>query len=139
MSKKTNIKLTAVKNVVKDFADIISARKIESVLCLLGVLLSCAVFRYIDGLSFTAWSLEIFDSLFRGGFSEFNDLMSQNLWSAPHGTLFDHEITCAIWGIWNLPLLLIHYIFKTDYVITAPMYMWSKLFLVVILLSLIHI
>lgn len=135
MSKKTNIKLTAVKNVVKDFADIISARKIESVLCLLGVLLSCAVFRYIDGLSFTAWSLEIFDSLFRGGFSEFNDLMSQNLWSAPHGTLFDHEITCAIWGIWNLPLLLIHYIFKTDYVITAPMYMWSKLFLVVILIA----
>ena len=135
MSKKTNTGSTTVKNVVKDFADIISARKIESVLCLLGVLLSCAVFRYIDGLSFTAWSLEIFDSLFRGGFSGFGELMSQNLWSAPHGTLFDHEITCAIWGIWNLPLLLIHYIFKTDHVITAPMYMWSKMFLVVILIA----
>lgn len=135
MKKEVNGKYKSVRGLMRDFSEIVSGHKIESVLSLLGTLVACAVFRYVDGLSFTAWSLEIYDSLFRGGVSGFGELMAQNLWSAPHGTLFDHEITCAIWGIWNLPLLLFHYMFNTDFVVTAPMYIWSKLFLVLLVMA----
>lgn len=130
MKEKPNGKCKLARSVIHDFLEIISGHKTESVLSLFGICVACAIFRYGDGLSFTAWSLEIYDSLFRGGVSGFGELMSQDLWGAPHGTLFDHEITCAIWGIWNLPLLIIHYIFDTDYIISAPMLIWSKMFLV---------
>ncbi len=135
MKDRENRRFNSVRSAAQDLLKIASGHKTESVLSLFGLLLACAVFRYIDGLSFTAWSLEIYDSLFRGGFPGFNELMAQNLWNAPHGTLFDHEITCAIWGIWNLPLLIIHYIFDTDFVISAPMYIWSKMFLVILVVA----
>lgn len=122
------IKINSIlKNMLSELKHIISNHKFECIVCLLGMLLSCVIFRYGDGLSLTAWSIEVYDAFFRGGFNGFGSIMSQNLWGAPHGVLSGFYFPSFVHGLWNLPLLIIHYIFDTDYVVTAPMYIWSKL------------
>ena len=123
------------RKVMNDFITIISNHKIESILCLIGCVLSCIMFRYGDGISYTAWSLEFWDAFFRGGFSGFHDIVGQNVWNAPHGLLYNQEVTCAVWGIWNLPVLLLQYIFNFERIVSFPILLWSKLFLVICVLA----
>lgn len=119
-----------------DLYDIFKSRKIECILFLIGCILSCVIFRYLDGLSLQAWALEMPDALFRGGISGFNEIFSQNLWNAPHGvTNSPFFIGNIIYSIWNLPVLLIHYIFNLECALTLPIRMWGKLFFVFMLLG----
>lgn len=107
----------------------------EAVICIVGSILACALFKYIDGLSIQAWALETSDAFLRGGIGGFSDIMSQNLWNAPHGAVplsGAIELSNLMYAIWNLPLVLIHYIFKTDYTIPFAARMWGKLFFVLI-------
>lgn len=120
------------QNVFSDLYDIFKRKKLECVLIVIGTILSCVFFRYMDGESMTAWSLEVWDAFFRGGFTGYNEIIQQNLWNAPHGILKDQIISCALWGVWNMPVLLIHYIFNTGFALSAPIMLWSKLFLVIV-------
>jgi len=105
----------------------------EAVICVVGSIFACALFKFVDGISLQAWALETSDAFLRGGISGFSDIMSQNLWNAPHkalplsGTIGPSNL---MYAIWNLPLVLIHYIFKTGYSIPFAARMWGKLFFV---------
>lgn len=106
---------------------------LESILCALGLEIFCVVFKYFDGTSLQAWALETGDAFFRGGFSGFNEIISQNLWNAPHGVVNGPFLTGnLLFTIWNLPVLLGHYIFRTGYGISFATRMWGKLFFVLL-------
>lgn len=110
--------------------DTVKSYKVECVLCALGMVMSMCIFKYMDAMSITAWSLEASDALFRGGFGGWGDIMAQNVWKAPHGAAISAYILPFDWllSLWNLPVLLIHYIFGTDPIVTMPILVWSKLF-----------
>lgn len=116
-----------------DFKEVFLNNKIECVICLVGFVFSCMLFKFVDGISLQSWALELPDALFRGGFKGFSEIIDQNLWNSPHGTV-NGIISVPLWiyAIWNLPVLIIHYIFNTGYEISFAARMWGKLFFVLL-------
>lgn len=126
-------KKTKAGNIFSEIFAIYSNYKPETLLCILGLGSFCVLFKYFDGTSLQAWALETGDAFFRGGYSRFNEILSQNLWGAPHGTVNGvFLISNLLFAIWNLPVLFIHYIFKTGYIITHLTRMWGQLFFVLL-------
>lgn len=121
-----------IKNNWIIFVEIIKAYKPECIICAIGIIVSSFLFKYLDCLSITAWSLEAVDSLFKGGFRNYSNILLQNLWGAPHGAISLSGILFQpldwLISIWNLPVLLIHYIFGTEPIVTMPIVIWTKFF-----------
>lgn len=128
--------MNKIKTVGSDFKEIFLNNKIECIICIIGFIASCALFKFVDGISIQSWALELTDALFRGGFSGFNDIIDQNLWQAPHGDV-NGVLSLPLWiyAIWNLPVLIFHYIFNTGYEISFLARMWGKLFFVLLAIA----
>lgn len=121
-----------------DLCEMFQMYKLESTICIVGAIVTCAMFKYIDGISLQAWALETGDAFLRGGLSGYSEILSQNLWKAPHGVLSlrgSLSIHNILYAAWNLPLLLIHYFFKTGYSISFCERMWGKLYLVLFVVA----
>lgn len=128
--------MAKLKHVFADLYYIFIQRKIECILFMIGCFFSCAVFKHSDIESLIAWSLEIPDAFIRGGISGYSEILSQNLWNAVHGVVYNpFSLFGIIYGIWNAPILFIHYIFDTGYSFTVPTLLWGKMFFVFLLLA----
>ena len=94
------------------------------------------VFRYIDGVSFTAWSVSFWDVLFSGnGGHDFTYSVGALRGSCHEGVLIEW-LTFFPWIIWNFPLWLTHPLSKNPDVSGMRCVLWSKMFLVVCLVVL---
>lgn len=137
MEKTKKHKFMRIRKVSADFYEIFRNYKAECIICVLGFIITCGFFRFVDGISIQSWALETADALFRGGFGKFNKILAQNLWNAPHGVANGaFMISNLLYAVWNLPVLLCHYIFKTDYTISFAACMWGKLFFVLLVIAL---
>lgn len=115
---------------VRGALELVRSYKIECILCAIGTLSAYLMFMYMDMYSLTAWSLENVDAFLRGGFNGFENIKLQDLWHAHHGVgAIAFSFSEFFWGIWNLPVLLLHYFFRTDCELTLAVMLWSKLFL----------
>lgn len=123
------------RNIFVEIYDIFKSRKSEFVLIIIGVILSYLIFDYWDGLTLTGWSLNFWDAFFRGGFDNFSEIMAQNIWHAWAGAVDLPELSTCVWGVWNIPILIIHYIFNTACEVTTPVLLWSRSFLVILVLA----
>ncbi|MCR4678882.1 MAG: hypothetical protein K5679_09015 [Lachnospiraceae bacterium] len=93
-------------------------------------------FRYIDGVSFTAWSVSFWDVLFSGnGGHDFTYSVGALRGSCHEGVLIEW-LTFFPWIIWNFPLWLTHPLSKNPDVSGMRCVLWSKMFLVVCLVVL---
>lgn len=123
--------------VFKTAAELFKTYKVETILCLISTVLAFFMFLYMDLNSLTAWSMDFVDGLLRGGFIGRNDIEAQNLWNAYHGATNEGFVfSLLFWGIWNLPVLLIHYFFKLPFELTEPIMFWSKLCLEIMVIGL---
>lgn len=123
-------------NLFKTASVLFRSYKAETVLCLITTTISFFMFLYIDLNSITSWSMDLTDGFLRGGFTGGEDIRAQNLWNAHHGAFPGNFLFSYLFlGIWNLPILLIHYFFKIPFELTEPVLFWSKLFLEIIVLA----
>ena len=120
-----------IKNEFKLFFNIVKEYKIES--CIIAVVgLICLIgFEYIDGVSFMAYSIEIWDALFSGRILELPQVLIENMRQAPHAGLNmgGGALIFLPWSIWNFPIWLTHTFPKISDVLTPLCLMWTKLFL----------
>lgn len=86
---------------------------------------SATIFLYMDILNTYDNSMLLMKSIFSGNFFNFYDYTIQN---AQTNYAANYEIFIYfIYGIWNLPVLLVSSIFGVDYIGSAWGYMWCKL------------
>ncbi len=87
---------------------------------------SSVIFLYMDMLNTFDNSVLFMKALFSGNFFNFYDYTIQNA-----GTNYaaNYEVLIyIIYGIWNLPVLILNSLFNVDYVGSAWCLMWCKLF-----------
>jgi len=113
----------------KDVCSIVQAYPVECVVMALGVIFMSIIFRYGDGLSITAWSVEIWDAIASGRLSDFTAVTTENLRGAPHGAC-GAIIQLLPWAIWNFPIWLTHPLNGSAYIFSSICVLWSKLFLI---------
>lgn len=94
------------------------------------------VFRYHDGVTFTAWSVTFWDSLFSGNVGQYFTYSVNSLRGAYHDASLVEWITFFPWIIWNFPLWLTHPASKNPDVGGMRCLLWSKMFLVMCLVIL---
>lgn len=94
------------------------------------------VFRYHDGVTFTAWSVTFWDSLFSGNVGQYFTYSVGSMRGAFHDASLVEWITFFPWIIWNFPLWLTHPASKNPDVSGMKCVLWSKMFLVVCLVVL---
>lgn len=93
-------------------------------------------FRYDDTVSFTAWSVTFWDSLFSGNLGQYFTYAMNNYRGAMHSAYHVSYITFFPWIIWNFPLWLLHPLSKNADVTGMKCVIWSKLFLILCLVVL---
>ncbi len=108
----------------------ISRHKVGYFSTALAAVICLIVFDYGDCISYTVWSVDIWEALFNGRIGEYFTVSAENKWGAPHGGNCYGVLWLVPWAVWNLPIWLIQTINGT-YVVDEPVFMiWSKLFLI---------
>lgn len=122
---------------VKSFND---KRKITGVQFMIGVIavsyvLTTVIFRYVDTISFTAWSVSFWDCLFEGKLNEFYSYTVLNIRGAAHGRVGGSWLTFFPWILWNFPIYLTHSSNMSLHVDSMACILWAKLFLLLCVLG----
>ena len=122
------------RNGIKGFFDAARAevirRPIEYLSVVSALIICLLLFDYVDCISYTVWSIDIWESLFNGRITEYFTVSAENKWGAPHGGNCYGVLWLVPWAIWNLPIWVIQTVNGT-YTVDEPVFMiWSKLFLV---------
>ena len=94
------------------------------------------VFRYDDTVSFTAWSVTFWDSLFSGNVGQYFTYAMNNYRGAVHNAYDVSYLTFFPWILWNFPLWVLHPLSGNADVTGMKCIIWSKLFLVLCLVVL---
>lgn len=108
--------------------------KIECAIIIAVAVVGLVGFQYVDGISLTAYSVEVWDAVFSGKLLSFQQIFVENMRNAPHGGGgFDgvRFIIFLPWAIWNFPLWLTHTFGANTDVLSLPCLIWSKTFLIV--------
>ena len=87
-------------------------------------------FDYIDGITETIWTLNLWDALFEGRILEYSAVTFENARGAPHPGDTGGFIQMLPWAIWNFPLWLMYPTPESGNIDTPGCIIWSKLFLV---------
>lgn len=95
-----------------------------------------SMFRYEDTVSFTAWCVTFWDSLFSGNLGHYFTYAQNNYRGAIHNAAYVPWITFIPWIIWNFPIYLFNPLSKNADVGGMKCIIWSKMFLVVCLIVL---
>ncbi len=98
-------------------------------LIIISYLLTALLFRYIDTVSFTAWSVGFWDCLFEGKLNEFYSYTVLNLRGAEQGVVEGSWLTFFPWILWNFPVYLTHTSPANMQVDSMTCVLWAKLFL----------
>ena len=100
------------------------------IVVVLPFLYMAALSKYIDCISYTAWSVEIWDALFSGRIREYFRVTAENFREAPHGGNVYGILYLLPWGIWNFPLWLSRIVLGKAAVASTLCLLWSKFFLI---------
>lgn len=108
--------------------------KIEYFLIIITTVIALLLFDYGDCIAYTAWSIEIWESLFNGRIGEYFTVSAENKWGSPVGGNCYGVLWLIPWGIWNLPIWIIQTICGNYTVDVPAAIIWSKLFLILCVL-----
>ena len=124
--------MRAIKNEFQILYEIVFLHKVEScIICIVG-LIGLFCFQFGDGKSLTAYSVEVWDSIFSGNLLNIPEFYHENIRNAPNAGIGFSGANFLIslpWAIWNFPLWLTHPLMENSNVLTTPCLIWSKCFL----------
>ena len=111
---------------------IVLRHKIECCIIAAVVLIGLFCFSYIDGMTLTAASVEMWDAVFLRGIGNIREVFAENVRNVPHGGNISGNFLLAELplAIWNLPLWLTHTFGGNTNVLSVLCLAWSKLFFV---------
>lgn len=93
---------------------------------------------FVDMISLTVWSTNVWDVIFGSGIRQLYAYTAQNIYGIQHAYMGSELFSVLPWSVWNLPIWLVQRLTGTAIAQSPAMLAWSKLFLVVLTLVLLH-
>ncbi len=120
-----------LNNVRTIFASAVSAYKLEYAIVFICMTICLASFSYIDTVTYTVWSIDIWEALFDGRITDYFTVTAENKWGSLHGGNCYGVLWLVPWALWNFPIWAIQTVVGDFSVYNPACIIWSKLFLVV--------
>jgi len=130
MTKARNMKTNQLRREAVTLLDILKNYKIECLLIAAGTVFAFVLFRYGDGMSLMAWSVQMWDALFDGRLREFRAVSMESTWGVPHGAA-NGMLLRIPWAIWNFPIWVALQLFDKCEIYSLLCIWWAKFFLIV--------